>query len=538
MFIVLIILTLSAISSCQGTDLRADSRLLSIESIIQEKPAEAYSRLDSLDIDSFTSGKDKALYSLLYSMALDKNYIDVKSDSLIRPAVDYYSRRGDKYHRFLCFYYKGRVEENAEEYDDALQAYIRAEEFMGDKTPAEYKVRLYTAKYRIFFHQFAFDRAIEDCTNAAKISKDLSNPLFYLRNSLDIANLKFLQKKYEESEACLDSLASWLMEKNIQTPYSFYEAELRFKAYTPSSSKQEIDSLFTIYKKSCSEERVPPDNLLIAQVMNMLGRHREALDLLDDPKVYLSGRTDQGASYYSTLSGIYECLGDYKQALDYRYKYEHLVETMSLAVFNNDVRFLQERYENARKEEAARRERAWTVAGLSLLALALALMAVVLVRRERKYKERMEELREEYRLIKGSLDGSGKTDEETEDILKARLTALKPYLERSGIGRRRPSNAAVAKLAAERTKMLESLGLMCALTHPGFVSLLSRNGLTAEEIGFCTLYVADYQPKELPDILGKGSIYHRNAEIRSKLSEFVKDTTLPKWLQRQYRELG
>ena len=70
----------------------------------------------------------------------------------------------------------------------------------------------------------------------------------------------------------------------------------------------------------------------------------------------------------------------------------------------------------------------------ALLASALASFATVMVRRERKYKEGMEEIRAEYRLIKSSLSSSG-------------------------LGRRRPSNATVAKLAAERSKMLESLGL-------------------------------------------------------------------------------
>ncbi len=72
------------------------------------------------------------------------------------------------------------------------------------------------------------------------------------------------------------------------------------------------------------------------------------------------------------------------------------------------------------------------------------------------------------------------------------------------------------------------------VTHPRFTSFLAGRGLTAEEIGLCSLYVSDYRPQELPDILGKGSINHRNTEIRSKLGDLVEGTTLPVWLRQLF----
>ena len=86
-----------------------------IENIIQKEPKEALSRLDKIDKNSLSGAQEKGLYALLLSMALDKNYIDLQSDSIIAPAVYYYSRRGDKRHRFLTYYYQGRVYENAKD---------------------------------------------------------------------------------------------------------------------------------------------------------------------------------------------------------------------------------------------------------------------------------------------------------------------------------------------------------------------------------------------------------------------------------------
>ena len=80
-----------------------------IEDIIQDEPKEALTRLYDIDNESLSGAQEEGLYALLLSMALDKNYIDLQSDSIIAPAVNYYSKHGDKRHRFLAFYYQGRV---------------------------------------------------------------------------------------------------------------------------------------------------------------------------------------------------------------------------------------------------------------------------------------------------------------------------------------------------------------------------------------------------------------------------------------------
>ena len=535
MAIILLLLSLFVLSGCSS---HADQRLEAIEAIIQQEPAQALAMIDTLDAASLKSAKDKALHSLLLSMALDKNYIDLQSDSLLRPALLYYSKHGSKYHRFLTFYYAGRIEENAERYDNALETYIKSEAFIDDKTQKEYVARVYTAKSRIHANQFAHDRALEECLKAAEVSKDLSNPYFYLRHALDIAIIKFRQGKYEESDQDLDRLMVWIEDKGLPVPSSFYDTKLRILNYTPSASKPEIEEMFRLYREACQSEGTPPSTLLCAEILNNLGRHTEALDYINSIDIGQITATNQIIHYYAVISSVYEGCGNYKKALEYRNDYEVVVEKAMIAVFNNDVRFLQERHENAIAGEKARREKALIITAAILLSIALITVSIRLVIRKRHYKKAVAGVSQEYDFIRGLVNRENGSEPEKNDILKARLSALKPYLEGSGIGRKRPSNASVAKLAEDRTKMLESLGLMCALVHPKFARLLADSGLDAEEIGLCSLYVSDYRPKELPDILGKGSIYHRNTEIRAKLSDLVKDTTLPVWLRKQYELLA
>ena len=75
------------------------------------------------DVDSYIEAK----YALLLSQALDKNYIDLQSDSIIAPAVRYYENHGTPDERMKAFYYRGRISMNANDYDNATEYFIKAD---------------------------------------------------------------------------------------------------------------------------------------------------------------------------------------------------------------------------------------------------------------------------------------------------------------------------------------------------------------------------------------------------------------------------
>lgn len=66
-------------------------------------PDSSLNILEKIRIERVRGRKNKAKYALLYSQALDKNYIDVESDSIIRVARDYYAHRGSNEERAQAF---------------------------------------------------------------------------------------------------------------------------------------------------------------------------------------------------------------------------------------------------------------------------------------------------------------------------------------------------------------------------------------------------------------------------------------------------
>ena len=61
-----------------------------------------------------------AKYCLIYSQALDKNYIDVTNDIIIKNAVDFYKNNNDKIHLMQSYYYLSRVQQNAQRFGESI----------------------------------------------------------------------------------------------------------------------------------------------------------------------------------------------------------------------------------------------------------------------------------------------------------------------------------------------------------------------------------------------------------------------------------
>lgn len=97
-----------------------------IESYINERPDSALAVLRGLDSKVVRKRALRARAALLHSMALDKCYIDIQSDSILFPAVSYYSRHGSPDEKLRTQYYLGRLQYNAGKYQEAIVTYTEA----------------------------------------------------------------------------------------------------------------------------------------------------------------------------------------------------------------------------------------------------------------------------------------------------------------------------------------------------------------------------------------------------------------------------
>lgn len=102
------------------------SLLQDVETYIQERPDSALRVLRKVDSLTLNTKALRARYSLLFAMALDKNYIDTTALSILEPTVAYYERLGSPQDKMLSCYYLGRIYANRKDYPNAVIFYSQA----------------------------------------------------------------------------------------------------------------------------------------------------------------------------------------------------------------------------------------------------------------------------------------------------------------------------------------------------------------------------------------------------------------------------
>jgi tetratricopeptide (TPR) repeat protein len=138
------------------------------EALMNEYPDSALQLLRALPVADMHQPGNCARYALLYSQALDKNYIDETNDSLINIAVDYYRTTDDVLSKFLAFYNQGRVYTNAGELHKAILAYTEAEQ-LADEVKDGYLVGLLYSEFgRIYRLYYDYPKSLEAYQKASQ----------------------------------------------------------------------------------------------------------------------------------------------------------------------------------------------------------------------------------------------------------------------------------------------------------------------------------------------------------------------------------
>ena len=99
------------------------------QEIINDYPDSALHSLQAIVPGSIRKKSTKAHYGLLYSLALDKTGQTIDTDSMLRPAVNYFMRKGTNRQKFLSWYCLGRMEYSTNNYQKATESYLKALEY-------------------------------------------------------------------------------------------------------------------------------------------------------------------------------------------------------------------------------------------------------------------------------------------------------------------------------------------------------------------------------------------------------------------------
>ena len=316
----LLLLGLLLLQAC-GDPKPVTDALHRAEACMNEHPDSALTLLKSVSPDEMGQNSTRALYALLYTQAQDKNYIDETNDSLISVAVDYYRDTDDMRHKFLSYYYKGRVHANAKDHIQAMLSFLEAEKLSTEVNDGYLCGLLYTQMGDIYKNYFDYSKSLAMFQKAAicyeQAGKDLHR-LYALVDQVSIyKNLgeneegyrllyvvlkEGKQKKYHGLvQLCLGDLVMLCvdMKKFDEADELFHELKQKFDLSGMSSSFMANVAEIQAVKKDweLSQE-------LLEQAWLRANTERDTIVLHFAESHIHEMRHPQSKAYYSMLEGV------------------------------------------------------------------------------------------------------------------------------------------------------------------------------------------------------------------------------------------
>ncbi len=337
LYVLVMVLFTGIIFSCtENSDL--GKQCASAESLMNNHPDSALAVLRKINRSSLSSDKMKAKYALLMSQALDKNYIDTTSFDILQPAIDYYLRKGTADEKLRTYYYQGRIYQNRENNDSAMQSFMRGREYCGQASDTLTMANLLVAQGTILYTTYKFDDFIKVNLEAAELYRESRRPDYEI---LSLANV--LDGSIQNGDKNLaDSIMSIAHSKvSINPEYASAISPYVLLYAITFGKRDEIVDVLNYYNSGDTIEDMT--KIDIAQAYSKIGDAYNAkrfIDLIDS-----SSDVRHSLKYYAVITDILEQNGDYADALEAYRNFSTTIDSIHQNIFSHDLLFAQERHE-------------------------------------------------------------------------------------------------------------------------------------------------------------------------------------------------
>lgn len=388
-FIVSVLLCL-CLTSCFYSETR--TKLDLAESQLQTKPDSCLAITSSIDQGNLRTRKEKARYALLMSAAMDKNYIDVYSDSLITIATDYYSLRNDLRRRMMANYYLGLIQNRLGEYTAAIVTLEKAEKDALAIEDHLYAGLIFRTMGDIFSKTNNNTMAIDCHKNAVYHFRHLENLDYAAFAELGLAYGYINHQDYDNAEIIFDSIT-----EKYNNDYLNTLSRLK-KAVICVEKGNNLPEAIAVFQST-------PKNLFEKLEYGYYALALESQNLCDSTdkqiaKAYeLCHSQEDSATIVFMYAKILHLRGNDSEAYRLTRKAAFVQDSLTRVLLQQSVSNAQRDYykaESQLQEEQARRLRERNRLGIAAALLALALLSSAMFtyrkRKEQETKEQMLEL--------------------------------------------------------------------------------------------------------------------------------------------------
>jgi DNA-binding CsgD family transcriptional regulator len=363
--------------------------LVSVEQTIEQNPDRALLMLDSITIPTNLYEEDYNKYLLLQIQAKDKAYKNISEDTVIFKVKDYYTSKGDIMRVTLSSFYCGRVLEEQDKGDQAINEYLMAEDYADRINDNTLKGLIQSAMGTIFLNQFMETKAIEYFSKAARyfnVAINTRNEIIsynqignaYLMKSINDSAFHYYKKGFILAERSNDSLQMANITQCIGIAHRqvgnfdhaieyFRKAEKYASTNNDYKAKLYLNFSKAFYEKSTLDSAKFYVNSSLSIVQN------NNINLL--------------ANVYKTLSQITEKQGNYDESLNYYKKYTNLLEQIVDENKNTEILELQKKYNNEKLQNENNLLKIKEQKTVLIFAVVLILLGIVVIFFYKKYLE-------------------------------------------------------------------------------------------------------------------------------------------------------
>lgn len=592
--LILVLLSIILLSSCERRNTQAWKQMDAAENLMNTKPDSALAILKGIHRSDIKGEESSARFALLKSMALDKNYIDLKTFNVLQPAIDYYLEHGSPDEKFRTYYYQGRIYMNQCKEDSAMLCFMNGCDLRPKVTDSLLLAHTLVAQGSLYFKQYKVDEFIHNNLEAAKLYQAIGKNVFAIKsytNALDGYILK-------TDKVAADSLLS-ICESLVQK-YPEGEAYLfsSYLSYTINlCSPKEIKELLSEFQ---DEKLTSDETMIMAQGYSKIGEYDKALALLSRLS---SSKSPLDSLKYTTVKiDILEKQGKYKDAFTLYKDYAVMLEHYQHKLLTQDLLFSDQKHQLEIKNIKEIQKKNWMI-GISLCSIIVLVMLVgwayyrghlsktkrILTEKEnenlkleqdnlRKEKEKAElernkkileaenlekdkkrieaeqrqqeleaaNLRLEISQLEGERDHLKQLQKEKSemakpihDIIEDRLNMLNGLLAKeitNNDSYAKSYNEWIETMRNDKKKFMDSTRLAFTALHPMFMKYLEKHGLTVDEINYLCLYAIGLRGKEVGEYIQLKRHYIISHEIRKKLGIDEHETNIGLYVRRLMKD--
>ncbi len=507
-FAYILVLVLSQVAVLSCTDRETRQQLNNLETLVQTKPDSALIIIRSIDTLSLKSSNCRAKYSLLHTMALDKNYIDTANLDILQPAIRRYTQHPhfNNLDKFFTWYYRGRIEENGKDYISALQSFLQAEKYM-NATDDRYRTRLYFSFERIYSRNLSVRQTLYAGEKALYYAKKSNDTFNYAAALLDCTNnCLVISSTRKEAE-------KYLKEYDLtiggETYFPQRQLYLRTKmSFFTLSVPVNRDSCYLYLQKYLNNSK-RIDVVATLRTCIVCGDYDLAKTIMESFHDLSSLHEDELAIFNYFCAKVNKSIGDYEGALKNMEQYVKFLDRADIRNTNYKISSSEALF-----KEKLKRTRIALLSLSSIFLLIVLVLAIILKYRRRKYQysilyKDFKSLQKEYQTFQPILN-TNNLDGIKERLLQFGLDAGKNYSSFD-------KSTKILSRTLGNHDFEHLLTILLATNCPKLYSRFDAKKLTDPEIAVCCLMLFDMSEKEISYTLDRKSIRNTCSEIRKKL---------------------